>query len=70
MKPTAMAIKIAARMLNMRRFFSFISAMLKIVVNNIRTTTKLIDNTSARGDMMKLYFIQDYYTFGFIMIEL
>jgi len=70
MKPTAIAVKIAARRLNMRRCFSFISAMLNVVVNNIRTTIKLIDNASARSVMMKLYFNQDYYTFGFIIIKI
>jgi hypothetical protein len=69
MKPTAMAVKIAARRLNTRRCFSFISAMLKVAVRSIKTTIKLIDMASARGVIMRVYFIQDYYSFGFIMIK-
>jgi hypothetical protein len=70
MKPIAIAVKIAASTLNRRLFFSFISAMLKVEVKSNRITMKLIDKISPIGDIIKVYYNQDYYSFGFIMIEI
>jgi len=64
-KQIAITVKIAASILNTRLCLSFISARLKVEIKSSRIMAKLIDNTSPIVDIIKVYSLEDYYSFGF-----